>query len=408
MAARVAAGPAGEPRFGLTTTAARPPAADTSRRVAAESAPSGRGTGIALVDRVASLRDTEVFNRRDRAVEGWYFALRSDELRVGAVKPVNLLGRELAVYRGADGVAQAVSAYCPHMGAHLAEGKVDGTSLRCFFHGWKFARSGACEDAPCMDRPPRAQVQPYPTAERYGLVWVWTGAEAAGPLPFVPELADHDTDVLCGNRFVKNCHPNVVLINAIDEHHFNTVHDLPVDLYMASDELGPTAQRFSNTTAMPDTSALTRLLGRLYAGPLTYSMSYHYGASGTVTLGPDALHFHILFALRPLDGGKTEGQTVLVTRRRRGLRGRAVNRVLLEATRLVGDYFARGDTQVFQTMKFDFQTPTRADHAIIDFIQHVERQPAIAWGSWAPVATAAHPQRGEPPAGRVHLEVVHG
>jgi hypothetical protein len=49
---------------------------------------------------------------------------------------------------------------------------------------------------------------------------------------------------------------------------------------------------------------------------------------------------------------------------------------------MVGNYFAKGDTQVFQTIKFDFQTPTKEDKSIIQFIQHVEKQKEIAWGTW--------------------------
>jgi hypothetical protein len=66
--------------------------------------------------------------------------------------------------------------------------------------------------------------------------------------------------------------------------------------------------------------------------------------------------------------------------------GRVFNRAALAATKVVGDYFAKGDTQVFQTMKFDFQTPTRADHAIIDFVQHVDQQRAVGYETWAPVS----------------------
>ena len=375
---------------------------------------------------MAGVRNTNIFNRNDRAVIGWYWALASREVRRGEVKPARVLGRDLVVWRGEDGVAQAADAYCPHMGAHLAEGRVDGNALRCFFHDWKFARDGGCVEVPCLPRPPRARVKTWPTAERYGLVWVWTGeGDSAGELPYVPELKDDDCDALLGNRFVKNCHPNVVLINAIDEHHFNSVHDLPVDLHMETRRVSPTVQTFSNATTPPD-SPLGRVLRRFYRGPLTYSMAYHYGSSGTVTLGPDALHFHIMFALRMIDGGRTEGQTVLITRKRSGLSGRAIDRVLLRLTEVVGNYFAKGDTQVFQTMKFDFQTPTRADHAIIDFIQHVEAQPAMAWGSWQPADEAqdsdleahgvipcdpvsdAGGDRSVGGRARIHLEVVSG
>jgi phenylpropionate dioxygenase-like ring-hydroxylating dioxygenase large terminal subunit len=332
------------------------------------------------------VRNNRIFNQPDRFIEGWYWALASSELKRGEVKPVRLLGRELVVYRGQNGRAVALDAYCPHMGAHLAEGRVDGDNLRCFFHDWSFDCSGSCVAVPRMQKPPRASTTAWPTAEHYGMIWVWTGAEPARELPYVPELKDVECEALLGNRFVKNCHPNVVLINAIDENHFNSVHDLPVDLHMKTVAVNENVQTFSNTTRMPDSNVFTRAMGRFYAGPLTYSMCYHFGSSGTVTVGPDLMHFHIMFALRMIDGGKTEGQTILITKKRPGLHGRAFNRVALAATKVVGDYFAKGDTQVFQTMKFDFKTPTKADHAIIDFVQHVDQQRALGYGSWTPVA----------------------
>jgi hypothetical protein len=89
-----------------------------------------------------------------------------------------------------------------------------------------------------------------------------------------------------------------------------------------------------------------------------------------VTLGPDFLHFYIMFALRPDEQGGTDGQTVLITRRR----GAVMNTILLLLTRVVGAYFAKGDTLIFRSIRFQLNTPTEADHAIIDFIDHTERQ----------------------------------
>ena len=353
---------------------------------------------------MASVRKNRIFNQKDRFVEGWYWALPGAELSTGQVKPVRLLGRDLVVYRGADGRAVALDAYCPHMGAHLAEGRVEGNELRCFFHNWKFNAKGACVEAPCTDKVPRAATRAWPTAERLGMIWVWTGSEPSRELPYVPDLKDAECDALVGNRFIKNCHPNVMLINAIDENHFNSVHNLPVDLLMKTQAVNENVQTFSNTTCVPASNALLRMYGRLYQGPLTYSMCYHFGSTGTVTVGPDMMHFHIMFALRLIEDGKAEGQTILITRRRPGLFGQAFNRAALAATKLVGDYFAKGDTQVFKTMKFDFLTPTKADHAIIDFVQHVDAQHALSFGSWAPVSdeTAATDSDG-----RRSLEVLH-
>lgn len=314
-----------------------------------------------------------LFDRADRFAEGWYWALRSRELPPGRAVKLSLLGRELALYRGRDGRVAALDARCPHMGAHLGEGLVDGDRLRCLFHGWSFGADGRCASHRT------ARTASWPVEEKYGLVWVWTGPQPRRPVPFVPELEGEETDALLGGAFVKDCHPNVVMINAIDAHHFNTVHHLPVRLEMEPAVRDEDNIWFRNTTRVPRSGPLTRLIARFYAGPLTYWMSYWYGSTGSVTLGPDFLHFHILFALRATPDGRTEGQTILVTRRRPGVLGRAVNRVLLLATKLVGDYFAHGDTKIFRSIRFELRNPVAADEPILRFIEHLERQRVSPW-----------------------------
>jgi phenylpropionate dioxygenase-like ring-hydroxylating dioxygenase large terminal subunit len=309
-----------------------------------------------------------LFNNTAAAPEGWYWLLRSGDVPRKRVVATEIFRHRLAVYRGDDGRVAALDAYCPHMGAHLAEGRVEGCELRCFFHNWRFDGAGNCTDMPALGGAPPFPVRTrsWTVAEKYGLIWFWNGAGPPGPLPFVPELGEGEVTSALGNRFRKECHPHVVLINAIDEHHFNSVHAMPVKLHMATRELSAQQIEFSNTTSVRPGS----ILARFYRGPLTGSMCYWNAATGTVTLGPDFLHFYIMFALRPDRRGGTEGQTVLIARKRNPL----VNAVLLGLTRLVGAYFARGDTKIFRSIRFQLRTPTEADHAIIDFIDHTERQ----------------------------------
>ncbi|MEB3831421.1 aromatic ring-hydroxylating dioxygenase subunit alpha [Phormidium sp. CCY1219] len=334
---------------------------------------------------IASLRDAQIFNHSQRFIQGWYWAIPSRELKPGQVKPITLLGRKIAIYRGEAGKVFAVDAYCPHMGAHLAEGKVEGNGLRCFFHNWKFDADGICVDSPCLGKPVSVTIKTWPTAEKYGMIWVWTGEEAQQPIPFVPELKEDSCDVMLAARFEKNCHPNVVMINAIDAHHFNTVHNLPVDIVFQKKELPENAITFSNITRGGDDSWFVKLIRPLYQNEVTYKMCYWYGSIGTVTLGPDFFHFHIMFALRLTETGKTEGQTLLLTQKRPGLWGWIFNRFVLWITWIVGNYFAKGDTQIFQTIKFDFKTPTKADKSIIEFIDHLEGQTALTWETWQAV-----------------------
>ncbi len=332
------------------------------------------------------------FNRTDQLVEGWYWALPSRELKKGQARALSMLGRELVVYRGEDGAARILDAFCPHMGAHLAEGRVEGTGIRCFFHDWKFDPEGRCVDIPCQEKPVPVRVRSWPVEERYGMIWLWTGETARKPVPFVPELEGVECDAAFGNRFVKNCHPNVVMINAIDAQHFNSVHNLPVRLRMDATRLHDNAIQFSNGTRVEEKSLFTRFIARFYQGSLTYSMCYWFGTTGSVTVGPDFMHFHIVFALRPTMEGHTEGQTLLLTRSRKGPWGWLFNRAALFATRLVGDHFAKGDTRVFQTIRFQFRTPIKADQAILQFIDHLDQQRVVRWGSWE---DAGSPRRGE-------------
>ena len=331
---------------------------------------------------------TQIFNHPQRFIEGWYWLLRSRDLLPGKVKVVSLLGRDLAVYRTHEGKAIAMDAYCPHMGAHLAEGKVEGDGIRCFFHNWKFAPDGSCLEIPCLDNKnlPIA-VKTWPVQEGYGLIWLWTGEHPKQPLPFAPELEHEEVDAHVSKVFVKECHPNVVMVNAIDAHHFNTVHNFPVEIKFKSQVINPNVIAFSNTTKGGKDSWLLRLVQPFYKEAATYSMCYWYGSTGTVTLGPDFLHFYIMFALRLLENGKTEGATILMTKRRPGLFGWLFNRVVLWVTALVGNYFAKGDTQIFKTIKFDLKTPIWADRSILEFIHHVERQTQLQWETWDAIDT---------------------
>jgi nitrite reductase/ring-hydroxylating ferredoxin subunit len=325
------------------------------------------------------------FNNPKRAAEGWYWAFAARDLRRGQARPLTLLGRDLVVYRTPEGRLRAAGAYCPHMGAHLAEGKVDGDGIRCMFHGWRYGGDGACTHTPgagALAGVPALET--FPVSEQYGLVWIWMGGPAPGPLPTLPELDGAETVHLLGKPFRKACHPNVMLINAIDEHHFNTVHpmvrSLAGGLRFAVREVSPSVIAFENSTPVQPGGLLNRLLGRLYRGPLTYAMTYWNGATGTVTLGPDFLRFHIVFALRPDARGRAEGRPVFVARRPRTLAGRLAAFAILRATRLVSGYFAGGDTEIFRSIRFDFRTPTAADGAILRFIRHYEKQPTLAYG----------------------------
>lgn len=328
-----------------------------------------------------------LFNRSERFAQGWYWAMPSRDLTPGCPLALTLLGRDLVIYRGAQGQPVALDGYCPHLGASLAQGQVKRGQISCPLHGWRFDETGICVSVPAQGQPLAASVRSWPTAEHYGLVWVWTGEQAPEnqSLPHVPELADYPCDVVLSHSFRRNCHPNVLLINAIDAHHFNSVHDLPLEIRFTPQVLSQSALQLSNATRGGESSRFVRLIRPLYRNEVTYQLCYWYGSTGTVTLGPDFLHFYLMFALRPAAEGTTEGWMILLTPQRPGLAGWVFNCGVLWLTRIVAAYFARGDRQVFESIRFDFKTPLQADRSILQFIQHVEHQCALTWKTWKPL-----------------------
>lgn len=308
--------------------------------------------------------------------EGWYWLVRSSEVKKGKAYPAKFLNVDLVIYRGEDGIVRGFDAHCPHMGAHLCDGFVEGNSIRCPFHYWKYDELGKCSEIPAQKEVANIPgLKSHKVREAYGLIWLWTGHEEdTEEIPVIPELRGIPLDSTLGSNFVKNCHPNVVMINAIDIQHFRSVHQLIVDLDMKVTPLTDRCIQFSNTTPVPEKNLFLKFAKRFYHKALTYEMTYWWGHTGSVMVGPDFLHFYIIFALRPTLDGKTEGQTILVTKERKGLLGKIINPVLLFATKLVGDYFAKGDTIIFTRINFKYKTPIKADKAIIDFIEHYEKQ----------------------------------
>lgn len=64
-----------------------------------------------------------------------------DELKDGAMKAVNVAGREILIARVGD-KCYAADNRCPHMGGKLSQGKLEGTVVTCPIHGSQFDLRG--------------------------------------------------------------------------------------------------------------------------------------------------------------------------------------------------------------------------------------------------------------------------
>jgi nitrite reductase (NADH) small subunit/3-phenylpropionate/trans-cinnamate dioxygenase ferredoxin subunit len=71
-----------------------------------------------------------------------------DEVTEGFAKTVSVNGKLIAVFRDGDGWF-AIDDTCPHMGASLAGGYVEGGIVTCPWHAWRFRLAdGAWADNP--------------------------------------------------------------------------------------------------------------------------------------------------------------------------------------------------------------------------------------------------------------------
>lgn len=91
---------------------------------------------------------------------------RIDEIPVGEAITVEVKGKLLAVFRRDDGL-HAIDDVCPHMGASLSGGVVEGNIVTCPWHAWRFRIT----DGVWADNP-RLKIGCYPVRVEDGQVQV--------------------------------------------------------------------------------------------------------------------------------------------------------------------------------------------------------------------------------------------
>src|SRR3546814_9579373 len=73
------------------------------------------------------------------------YVCSSDRLPKGKVSGSYLADGRVVIFRGEDGVARVMSAYCKHMGADLSVGgDIVGNDVRCPYHHWTYGDGGKC------------------------------------------------------------------------------------------------------------------------------------------------------------------------------------------------------------------------------------------------------------------------
>lgn len=144
---------------------------------------------------------------------------------------VELLERNLVLWRDGSGVVQAWADKCPHRGARLSLGRVCEGRLECPYHGWQFGSNGQCVHVPALPDfvPPATHMaRSYFCTEHYGLVWVRMVASHDAVTHGMPAFEAEDDAQLrkvnCGPYDVATSAPRIVE-NFLDMAHFSFVHE---------------------------------------------------------------------------------------------------------------------------------------------------------------------------------------
>jgi len=149
----------------------------------------------------------------------WYPVAWSRDLRIGKMLATQFAGEPIVLVRPQSGALFALEDRCAHRQVPLSKGIVDGCTLRCCYHGWRYDASGRCVDVPYLkDRVPNG-VRRYPCIECDGVVFVWPGKSPPSEPP--DRLGSASTSGYKSRRFgdLVNCHYTFMHENLMDMHH---------------------------------------------------------------------------------------------------------------------------------------------------------------------------------------------
>ena len=119
----------------------------------------------------------------------WYVAAFAQELR-HELLPRTLLGKRIVLYRTAEGQPVALADRCAHRAFPLSRGTLEGDTLVCAYHGFRYDAQGNCIEVPSAANCPKGMgVAQYKLLERGPLIWIWMGDPAEADPARLPEQA---------------------------------------------------------------------------------------------------------------------------------------------------------------------------------------------------------------------------
>ena len=166
----------------------------------------------------------------------WYIALPGKELKPGQLVNKKILDETIVLGRRGDGQVFAMRDICPHRGIPLSYGWIEGSDVRCCYHGWMFrSQDGRCCEIPSLTDDDKRdiskiRVPTFPCRELQGHVWIFVPRDIKKPvdessLPEVPRVEDFgDVEPDMEETMHFACHVDHAVIGLMDPAHGSYVH----------------------------------------------------------------------------------------------------------------------------------------------------------------------------------------
>jgi phenylpropionate dioxygenase-like ring-hydroxylating dioxygenase large terminal subunit len=331
-----------------------------------------------------------VFNNSEVLTEGWYPVISSKKLKKKKAYSFKLLSQRVAIYRTELGNVYALDAFCPHMGADLANGIVKKEKLSCYFHRWEFDKEGKLSSIPCQKKAQLKNVKTtaWPTQEKYGYIWIYTGETPSHFVTHPAGLENQKVSALFIKEVTLFAHHHILMASGIDIQHFASVHNLDIDFQYQAQETEPNVYEWTLSGKIPKKGFKARFGRFLLGDTFTYKVKFAGGSLTTITYGWkqkflgrwfEIPSLNILWGATPQENGISRVKIFLVTKERKGLRGKIINFSLYLSTLLLLSILKDEDIKAFPNIRFNANHLIKSDESVSRLIQMINRLPLAKW-----------------------------
>jgi nitrite reductase/ring-hydroxylating ferredoxin subunit len=294
--------------------------------------------------------------------QSWYAIARSDEVGAGEVIGRDFLDGRAIAYRGENGEAVVMNAYCRHLGADLSMGKVVGNDIQCAFHHWQYGPDGRCTKIPASEKIPKAaRVFKYPTAEKWGLIWAFNGTTPLFEVPEFVDYAEPDLDIRTAEAFDLPVEPWVPFTNSMDFQHLRVLHGLKIECDPDAIDVGDYRIQYDVRFEDPNLGVFDQRIR--VTGSNTIALAGRLNGMAILSMATGT----------PTPDGRTHGWSVTATPKSEG------NDAEREQRLQIGEAFFRRliqeDEPIMKTIRFHDGLLIDADRALARFLQYVRRFP---------------------------------